>query len=46
MHVKIRAVNLKGRDILKELVVDGRILLKCSLWQQYGRVLTRFLETL
>jgi hypothetical protein len=35
--------NLKGRNHLGNLVVDGRIILKLILWKYGGRVWTGFI---
>jgi hypothetical protein len=31
MPIKYRSENLKGRDYLEDLGVDGRIILECTL---------------
>jgi hypothetical protein len=37
---KILLGNLKGRDHFEDLDVDGRIILKCALENQFRRVWT------
>jgi hypothetical protein len=43
MHTQFLSENLKGRDHLENIDVDGRVILKWILKKYGGRVYTRFI---
>jgi hypothetical protein len=43
MHTKFWSQNLKGRDHVEDLDVDGRIILQCILGTYDGKVWTGFI---
>jgi hypothetical protein len=43
MHTILQFENLKGRDRLEDLGIDGKIMLECILGKQGGRMWTGFI---